>query len=51
MARIFTAAPALVMLMDGKKWEDTGLPDVYQITEERIERLALVKERKAVAVI
>lgn len=39
MARIFTAAPALVRLMNGEPWEATGLPDVYQITETRLERL------------
>jgi hypothetical protein len=39
MARIFTAAPGLVRLMNGEAWEDIGLPDVYQMTAERLERL------------
>ncbi|KAK6856672.1 FAD dependent oxidoreductase [Apiospora arundinis] len=39
MARIFTAAPGLVKLMAGEAWDKTGLPDVYRITRERLERL------------
>jgi hypothetical protein len=39
MARIFTAAPGLVKLMNGKFWVDTCRPDVYEITPERIARL------------
>lgn len=39
MARIFTAAPGLVELMNGAEWKDTGLPDVYQVTPGRLERL------------
>lgn len=39
MARIFTAAPGLVRLMDGEPWSATGLPDVYQLTPERLARL------------
>lgn len=39
MARIFTAAPGLVKLMNRESWSATGLPDVYQITPERVERL------------
>ncbi|KAH7410599.1 FAD dependent oxidoreductase-domain-containing protein [Cadophora sp. MPI-SDFR-AT-0126] len=39
MARIFTAAPGLVKLMNGKTWEDTNLPDVFAITPERMSRL------------
>ncbi|KAJ4988180.1 FAD dependent oxidoreductase [Stagonosporopsis vannaccii] len=39
MARIFTAAPGLVKLMSGKSWDEVGLPDVYQITASRLERL------------
>lgn len=39
MARTFTAAPGLVKLMDGKAWADTRLPDVYQITPARVEKL------------
>ncbi|KAJ4318926.1 hypothetical protein N0V94_004156 [Neodidymelliopsis sp. IMI 364377] len=39
MARIFTAAPGLVKLMSGDSWAATGLPDVYQVTADRLERL------------
>lgn len=39
MARTFTAAPGLVRLMDGTPWEQVGLPNPYQITQERLERL------------
>ena len=39
MARIFTAAPGLVKLMNGASWAAVGLPDVYQITPTRMERL------------
>jgi glycine/D-amino acid oxidase-like deaminating enzyme len=39
MARVFTAAPGLVKLMNGDSWQITGLPDVYQLTEERLDRL------------
>jgi hypothetical protein len=39
MARIFTAAPALVKLMNGKQWEDTHLPEVFEISPTRIARL------------
>jgi hypothetical protein len=36
MARIFCCAPGLVKLVNGGKWEDTGLPEAYQITERRL---------------
>ncbi|OKL64097.1 hypothetical protein UA08_00623 [Talaromyces atroroseus] len=39
MARIFTAASGLVKLMGGSSWTDTQLPEVFQITEARVERL------------
>ncbi|KAL4796242.1 FAD dependent oxidoreductase-domain-containing protein [Aspergillus venezuelensis] len=39
MARIFTAAPGLVKLMNGASWAETQLPDVYQLTPARIERI------------
>ncbi|KAJ6071620.1 hypothetical protein N7499_009634 [Penicillium canescens] len=39
MARIFTIAPGLVKLMDGGSWADTQLPDVFQMTVARTERL------------
>jgi hypothetical protein len=39
MARIFTAAPGLVKLMNGQEWKETGLPEAYQMTPERLEKL------------
>ncbi|KAF2108120.1 FAD dependent oxidoreductase [Lophiotrema nucula] len=39
MARTFTAAPGLVKLMNGEPWSAIGLPDVYQLTAERLKRL------------
>lgn len=39
MARIFTAAPGLVKLMGGSTWAETQLPEVYQITPARVQRL------------
>jgi hypothetical protein len=51
MARIFTAAPGLVKLMDGEDWSVTGLPEVYQITAERLEKLTSMEPAPAIAVI
>ena len=39
MARIFTASPGLVQLMGGSSWTDTQLPEVFQVTPSRIQRL------------
>ncbi|KAF5374253.1 hypothetical protein D9758_004538 [Tetrapyrgos nigripes] len=39
MARIFTAAPGLVHLMQGGTWEETNLPECFELTEERLERM------------
>jgi hypothetical protein len=39
MARTFTAAPGLVRLMSGESWAAVGLPDVYLITEDRLQNL------------
>ncbi|KAI4629215.1 uncharacterized protein J4E87_003477 [Alternaria ethzedia] len=51
MARIFTAAPGLVKLMNGEDWGATGLPDVYQVTAERLEKLTSMNPAPAIAVI
>ena len=40
MARIFGCAPGLAKLALGGAWEDTGMPEVFQISEERLQRLA-----------
>lgn len=47
MARIFTAAPGLVKLMNGEDWSATGLPDVYQMTPERMDRLKKDVDKKS----
>ncbi|KAI1657484.1 FAD dependent oxidoreductase [Daldinia decipiens] len=39
MARIFTCAPGVAKLILGGSWDDTGLPECFEITEERLERL------------
>ncbi|KAJ4357796.1 uncharacterized protein N0V89_002372 [Didymosphaeria variabile] len=44
MARIFTAAPGLVKVMNGESWAATGLPDVYEMTPERLQRLQSATE-------
>ncbi|KAJ5783112.1 FAD dependent oxidoreductase [Penicillium paradoxum] len=40
MARIFTCAPAVAQLALGKAWEETGLPECFQFSEERLSRLS-----------
>ncbi|KAI1417953.1 FAD dependent oxidoreductase [Hypoxylon sp. FL1857] len=39
MARIFTCAPGVAKLILGGSWKDTGLPECFEITEERLEQL------------
>jgi hypothetical protein len=39
MARIFTAAPALVKLMQGEPYSATGLPEAYELTPARLKLL------------
>ena len=38
-ARVFTCGPALAKLIQGAEWADINLPEVFQITEERLARL------------
>lgn len=40
MARIFGCAPGLVKMMMGGTWQDTGMPEVFRISSERLQRLA-----------
>lgn len=40
MARIFTCAPGVAMLATGKTWSDTGLPECFQMTQERLDSFA-----------
>ncbi|CAJ2511308.1 Uu.00g069330.m01.CDS01 [Anthostomella pinea] len=41
MARIFTCAPGLVKLIQGGKWSDTGLPECFELTDERLDKLKM----------
>ncbi|ETS75317.1 hypothetical protein PFICI_12261 [Pestalotiopsis fici W106-1] len=40
MARVFTCAPGLAMLISGQPWSATGLPLCFQYTQQRIDRYA-----------
>lgn len=40
MARIFSCAPGLAKLVMGGTWEDTGLPECFQMSNKRLEGLA-----------
>ncbi|KAJ6595602.1 FAD dependent oxidoreductase [Mycena vulgaris] len=40
MARIFGSAPGLAKIILGGSWSDTTMPECFQITEERLERLS-----------
>lgn len=40
MARIFTCAPGIAKIMLGKDWDDTGLPECFKFSEERLTRLS-----------
>ncbi|KAI0602371.1 FAD dependent oxidoreductase [Biscogniauxia sp. FL1348] len=48
MARIFTCAPGLVKLIRGGQWSDTGLPECFELTEERLEKLKGLSEQAGV---
>ncbi|KAF9875599.1 putative FAD dependent oxidoreductase [Colletotrichum karsti] len=39
MARIFTCAPGLTKMILGGTWEETGLPECFALTAERLEKL------------
>ncbi|KAF9003170.1 FAD dependent oxidoreductase [Hymenopellis radicata] len=39
MARIFGCAPGLAKMMTGGAWADTGMPECFQITADRIDKL------------
>lgn len=39
MARIFTCAPGLVKLILGGTWRDADLPECFEFTEERLQKL------------
>ncbi|KAJ7126192.1 FAD dependent oxidoreductase [Mycena epipterygia] len=40
MARIFGSAPGLAKIILGGSWSDTTMPECFQITNERLERLS-----------
>ncbi|KAK9779682.1 putative FAD dependent oxidoreductase [Seiridium cardinale] len=39
MARIFTCVPGVVKLILGAGWNETGLPECFELTEERLQKL------------
>ncbi|KAL4934794.1 hypothetical protein BDV06DRAFT_229443, partial [Aspergillus oleicola] len=41
MARIFTCAPGVAKLIAGKSWAETGLPECFLFSEERMMKLGL----------
>lgn len=51
MARIFTAAPALVKVMQGERLSATGIPECYEITPERLQRLRKAPDFSKVAIV
>lgn len=40
MARIFNCAPGVVKLIQGEPWAATGLPECFEATQARLDRLA-----------
>ncbi|KAF3762723.1 DAO-domain-containing protein [Cryphonectria parasitica EP155] len=40
MARIFNCAPGVVKIIQGEAWEATGLPECFDVTEQRLGKLA-----------
>jgi hypothetical protein len=40
MARIFTCAPGVAQIVQGKAWSETGLPECFQMTNERLLKLS-----------
>ncbi|KAF6830191.1 putative FAD dependent oxidoreductase [Colletotrichum plurivorum] len=39
MARIFTCAPGLVKMILGGTWKDTGLPECFELTAKRLDKV------------
>lgn len=39
MAKIFNCAPGLVQIMSGAAWDATGLPECFNVTEDRLSKL------------
>lgn len=40
MARIFTCAPGIAKIIQGKDWSETGLPECFQISKGRMAKLS-----------
>lgn len=38
MARIFTCAPGVARLILGGEWKDTGLPECFQYSQDRLDK-------------
>jgi hypothetical protein len=41
MARIFTCAPGVAKLVTGKNWSETGLPECFELTKDRVAKMAV----------
>lgn len=48
MARIFTCAPGLVKLISGGTWADTGLPECFQYSADRLSKAAQKMKKESV---
>jgi glycine/D-amino acid oxidase-like deaminating enzyme len=48
MARIFTCAPGLVKLITGGTWADTGLPECFQYSADRLSKAAQKMKKESV---
>lgn len=40
MARIFTCAPGVAKIALGRGWSETGLPECFKFSHERLSRLS-----------
>ncbi|KEF62115.1 uncharacterized protein A1O9_00087 [Exophiala aquamarina CBS 119918] len=48
MARIFTCAPGLVKMITGGTWADTGLPECFQYSADRLSKAAQKMKKESV---
>lgn len=48
MARIFTCAPGLAKLITGASWADTGLPECFQYSTNRLSKVAQKRSKESV---
>ena len=48
MARIFTCAPGLAKLINGESWEETGLPECFEYSVERLSKAPQKRQKESV---